>query len=96
MATKSIASLPMEKYAKKRERQLKAKTEEIAAAKSPVPAMAPAHDARYDFDTLTRAEEIKRDKPRHRAAKAHAKVQARAIQNIIGGAKRSPSKVKES
>ena len=93
MAMKSISSLPMEKYAKARTKQIKAKKQTESA---PMPAMSSIHEARYDFDTLTRAEEIKRDKTRHKAAKGHARQQLKHIKNIVSGGRRSPMKVKES
>jgi hypothetical protein len=71
----------MEKYAKRRNKQLKSKKAETAA---PSPAM-PMHEPKYDLDTLTRAEEIRRDASRHRAAMAEARKQRQRLSSVMDG-----------
>lgn len=51
------------------------------------------HEPRYDLDTLTRAEEIKRDGKRHSLALAEGKRQADRLGKVIGagGVRHRPS-----
>jgi hypothetical protein len=44
----------------------------------------PDYQAEDDARTLTRAEEVRGDKSRHRAAKGHLKKQHRAIKAALG------------
>lgn len=88
----------MKAYAAKREKKLKPK----ASMDTMMTPAAPAKDdwrAKDDLSTLSRAEEIRRDGGRHRAAKKEGKMQIKRLSGIVvSGRKKSAGKpdVKES
>ncbi len=75
----------MESYAKKRNKKIASDKKKEAA---PAPVASDSFSSRYDLDTLTRAEEIRKDKVRHRAVKAEAKKQSKHLSVIISGGRK--------
>lgn len=73
----------MKKQKSKRTSKHKAKLSKAEAVPSPVEDR--SYEARYDLDTLTKAEEIRANKSRHAAAKAEGVKQANRLRGVIGG-----------
>ncbi len=91
----------MKSYAKGREKKLKPKAKTMDSMMSSPAIAPPGKDdwrAKDDLSTLTRAEEIRRDSGRHRAAKKEGKSQIKRLSGIVGSRKKNAGKmgVKES
>lgn len=67
------APTAMERYAQEREKRMK---------NAPSPTVVELHDPQMDMHTLSRADEIRRNPTRHRAAKGAAKQQIKKLSGI--------------